>query len=226
MIKTTQEKLNIILDKHKKWLNKEEGGEWADLSQKDCSGLDFSNNDLRCIYLELCNLTKANLVYCNLSNCNLQYTKLEGADLTNAILKYANLEYVDLENVKGLITTEEYMNKNFEFDEEQDGYIVYKTFGSIHKPPKKWIIKENSIIEENCNIDRTVDCSYGINCANLDWVKDYNICKDIKFLSVQKYNLPIWKLLIKKEWLNDVVIPYATDGKFRCKKALLLNIVE
>ena len=117
------------------------------------------------------------------------------------------------------------MNNNFEFDEEQDGYIVYKTFGSIHKSPEYWIIKENSIIKEKCDIDRRDACSYGINCGTLDWVRDYNTCKSI-ILILQKYNLPIWKLLIKKEWLNGVVVPYATDGKIRCNKTLLLNIVE
>ena len=226
MEKIIQEELNVMIDKHKLWLNKENGGVRADLSNKDCSGLDFSNNDLSFIYLDKCNLTKANL-----SNCNLEYaflfgTNLEETDLTGAILKKADFINANLNNTKGLINTEEYMKNNFEFDEERNGYIVYKTFGSIHKSPEYWIIKENSMIKEKCTIDRTYDCGRGINCANLDWVKDYNTCKDVKFLSVRNYNLPIWKLLIKKEWLNGVIIPYSTDGKIRCSKAQLLNIVE
>ena len=226
MIKITQEKLNVILDKHKKYLNKEEGGKGVDLCNKDCSGLDFSNNDLRCIGLECSNLSKANLSNCNLENAYLFKTNLEETNLTGAILKNAHFINVNLNNTKGLITTEEYMKNNFEFDEGRNGYIVYKTFGSMYLLPEYWIIKENSVIKEDCNIDRRKDCSYGINCANLNWVKDYNICKDVQFLSLRKYNLPIWKMLIKEEWLNDIVIPYATDGKFRCNKALLLNIVE
>ena len=216
MEKITQEELNVILDKHNKYLNDEKGGKRADLYKKDCSGLDFSNNDLRGVCLDDSNLTKANLSNCNLSNCDLDGVKLSEADLTGAILKNARLKNANLTNVKGLISTEDYMNNNFEFDEEKNGYIVYKTFGSLYKSPKYWIIKENSIIEENCDIDRKVNCSYGINCGTLDWVRDFN----------EGDNLPIWKMLIKKEWLNGVVVPYGTDGKFRCSKALLLNIVE
>ena len=230
MEKLSQEELNIILDKHKKYLQGEEGAKKAYLSNKDCSGLDFSNNDLSYISLINCDLTKANLSDCDLTGAFFEEADLTGvisknANLTGIILKNANLIHYRLINVKGLITTEEYMNKNFEFDEEQDGYIVYKTFGSRFIPPRKWIIKENSVIEENCDIDRRDTCSYGINCGTLDWVRNYNTYKDV-ILTSQKYNLPIWKMLIKKEWFDDIVVPYTTDGKIRCNKALLLNIVE
>ena len=199
------------MNKHKLWLNDENDGKRADLYNIDCSGLDFSNNDLRFIYFYRINLTKANL-----SDCDLSGAILEKANLTDAILKNVHFTHYSLKNVKGLITTEDYMKNNFEFDIEKDGYIVYKTFGSRFVPPRKWIIKENSVIEENCDIDRRDACSYGINCGTLDWVRNYN----------KKYNLPIWKMLIKKEWLNGVAIPYSTSGKFRCNKAQLLNIVE
>ena len=93
MEKLSQEELNIILDKHKQCLNKEEGGERADLYRKDCSGLDFSNNNLRCIYLNSCNLTN-----CNFSNCNLEYASLFNCNLTKANLSNANLTGADLAN--------------------------------------------------------------------------------------------------------------------------------
>ena len=46
----TQEELNMILDKHRKWLNNEEGGERADLCGADLSGanLDYSCWPLWC----------------------------------------------------------------------------------------------------------------------------------------------------------------------------------
>ena len=37
----TQEELSVILDKHKKWLNNEEGGEKADLRGADLGGADL-----------------------------------------------------------------------------------------------------------------------------------------------------------------------------------------
>ena len=120
MIKITQEELNIILDNHNKYLNEEEGGERADLYKKDCSGLDFSSNNLRCIYLDSCNLTN-----CNFSNCNLEYaclfnTNLTKANFTNANLMGAelvnsNLTGANLTNTKGLITTEDHIQNFFKF---------------------------------------------------------------------------------------------------------------
>ena len=242
MEKISQEELNIILDKHKKCLNKEEGGKIADLFNKDCSDLDFSNNDLRYIWLVNCNLSNCNLSNCNLeyayltetnltetnltetnlTNCNLKNVNLRDANLTKTNLTGSNLEnadliYAKLKNVKGSITTKDYMKNNFKFDKERNGYIVYKTFGSIYDPPKYWNIKENSIIEENCTMDRRYECGRGINCSNLDWVRNYN---------KKHKNLPIWKMLIKRKWLKGVVVPYITDGKIRCNKAQLLNIIE
>lgn len=42
----TQEELDMILDKHKKWLNDEEGGERADLFGADLRGADLCGADL------------------------------------------------------------------------------------------------------------------------------------------------------------------------------------
>ena len=61
-------KLQEILDKHKKWLNKEEGGERADLRRADLSDADLRGTDLR-------------------------RADLRGADLSDADLSGADLEY-------------------------------------------------------------------------------------------------------------------------------------
>ena len=72
MKKYTQEQLDEILKKHKKWLDNEDGGEKADLTYAD--------------------LTNADLTYANLTNADLKY-----ADLTYADLTYANLTCADLD---------------------------------------------------------------------------------------------------------------------------------
>lgn len=72
----TQEKLNEILDKHHKWLNEEDGGEYADLRGADLSFL--------------------NLSYANLIHADLSYADLSYADLTNTTLTSANMTGVDL----------------------------------------------------------------------------------------------------------------------------------
>lgn len=43
----SKQELKDILDKHGKWLRKEEGGEYADLSSADLSSANLSSADLR-----------------------------------------------------------------------------------------------------------------------------------------------------------------------------------
>ena len=79
----TQSELNEILEKHRKWLNDEEGGERADLSGANLSGA-------------------------NLSGANLSWADLSGADLSGANLRGANLRGADLRraNLSGAIYNE------------------------------------------------------------------------------------------------------------------------
>ena len=82
----TQEELNIILEKHKKWLKDEEGGERAHLSganlrYADLSGADLSGSDLRGAHLSGADLSGANLRYADLSGVNLIGANLRDAGL-------------------------------------------------------------------------------------------------------------------------------------------------
>ena len=83
----TKEELQIILEKHKKWLKGEEGGERANLS-----GADLSRADLRYANLSCANLSGANLRYANLICANLSGANLSGADLSRANLSCADLD--------------------------------------------------------------------------------------------------------------------------------------
>ena len=74
----TQEELNIVLEKHKKWLYEKEGGERA---------------NLRGAHLRCANLERANLECANLRGANLEGANLEGANLERANLRGANLDY-------------------------------------------------------------------------------------------------------------------------------------
>lgn len=81
-----QENLREILDKHVKWLNKEDGGKRADFHHADLSGADLHG----------ANLSRAKLVEANLSGADLRYTDMSGvnlcyADLSGGILRGANL---------------------------------------------------------------------------------------------------------------------------------------
>ena len=111
MKKYTQEELKLILEKHKKLINDEEGGEQANLSSVDLSFADLRSADLRYANLSSANLryadlsyadlryadlSYADLSYANLSSANLSYANLSFANLSSANLRYADLSYADL----------------------------------------------------------------------------------------------------------------------------------
>ena len=81
------EQLSIILDKHRKWILSEVGGQCADL-------LDA-------------NLQGANLQGANLRGANLRGANLRGAYLQGAYLEGADLQGANLRGAKGLEIAEE-----------------------------------------------------------------------------------------------------------------------
>ena len=150
--------------------------------------------------------SRANLSLANLSLANLSRANLRWADLSRA-----NLRWADLSRAEGLLQACNYLDAHFE--RTPDGYIAYKTFGSQYDPPKKWVIEAGSVLEENVNPNRADVCGCGINVAPLDWVR-------------REYSGDIWKVLIRWEWLAGVVVPYNTDGKIRCERVELLEVVK
>jgi hypothetical protein len=141
---------------------------------------------------------------------NLSGADLSGANLRWADLSGANLSGADLSGASGLLSAINFLDANFE--RTTDGYIAYKTFGGLYTPPDHWKIEKGSVITEVVNPDRCTECGSGINVAPLKWIK----CK---------YEGDIWKCLIRWEWLAGVIVPYMTDGKIRCEKVELLEIV-
>ena len=242
----TTEKLQEILRKHALWLNDDPDGEKADLSgvnlcranlyRADLRGVNLRGTDLRMANLCMAdlrgidlyradlrradmydaklndaNLNSANMCFAKLNGANLIGAKLNDANLLGTHLLGANLLGADLSGANGLLSAVDFMKANFERTE--NGYIAYKTFGAQYTPPEKWEIKPGSIIEENVNFDRCNDCGCGINVAPIQWVKD-------------NYKRDVWKVLIRWEWLAGVCVPYNTDGKIRCERVELIEIVK
>ena len=87
----TLEELNTILDKHKKWIDGEAGGERADLSGANLSGADLIGADLRGANLSGANLSGADLIGADLRGATLSGANLSGADLIGADLIGADL---------------------------------------------------------------------------------------------------------------------------------------
>ena len=84
-------KLKEILDKHKKWLYGEYGGEKADLREANLCKADLRYANLYKADLYGANLQGANLRGANLYGADLRYANLYGANLREADLREANL---------------------------------------------------------------------------------------------------------------------------------------
>jgi hypothetical protein len=134
------------------------------------------------------------------------------ADLSGADLRGADLSGADLSGAEGTFDAADWIAKNLK--RARGGVYAYKTFGSQYASPASWIIAPGSVIAENVNPLPTLDCACGVNVATLEW------CQKHGGLS------PIWRVLVKWEWLAGGVIPWNTDGKFRVPKAKLIEIVD
>ena len=96
-----QDELNVILQKHKDWLDGSEGGKRADLRGADLRGADMTGADLSDADLTGANLRGAVLWGAvlrgaDLYKSNLRHADLSDADLRRAQLRYANLSDADL----------------------------------------------------------------------------------------------------------------------------------
>lgn len=184
----------------------------ADLTIAKLSDADLSDADLNNTNLHRANLRDANLSDANLRFAVLASAYLRGANLRDADLGHADLSGADLSDAKNLLSAIDFLDANFE--KTSDGFIAYKCFGGRYNPPEEWLIHAGSIISENVNSNRTDDCGCGINVAPIGWVrKNYP-------------NKEIWRVLIRWEWLCGVCVPYNTDGKIRCERVELLEVVE
>ena len=99
----TQEELNKVLEKHKKWLNGERGGERADLRGADLRRADLGGANLYEADLGGAKLNNADLRRADLNGADLRLAKLNdadlgGANLYEADLRRANLSGADLKN--------------------------------------------------------------------------------------------------------------------------------
>ena len=209
------EKLNKVLAAHKLWLTGNGGKRanlsGANLSEADLSWAKLSEADLSGAKLSGAKLSWAKLSWANLSEANLLEADLSWANLSEADLSGANLSGANLSGAEGLISTVNFLEANFEHT--PDGYIAYKAFNSVYAPPVAWEIEAGAIIEENVNFNRCDSCGCGINVAPLEWVKKH-------------YKGDIWKVLIRWEWLCGVCVPYMSNGKIRCERVELVEVVE
>ena len=150
------------------------------------------------------------------AHANLSWANLRGANLRGANLSRANLS-----GATGVLVGAEWLAANFETDSL--GLIVYKAIGDTYYcASSQWVIAPGSFIEEVVNPCRVTDCACGVNVATKAWVeKEYAA-------AIEAGSVQVWKCRIHSvKWLDmaDVVVPYQTDGKFRCGRLELLEEV-
>ena len=152
----------------------------------------------------------------NLRKANLSGAKLSGADLSAADLSGTNLSGANLSGCKGLLNPVIWLSDNFFTDEL--GYIVYKAIGNtVYEAPDTWKIKAGLLIEEVCNPDRGTLCASGVNFGTMKWVdENYPV----------KKGREIWRCRIRWIDLAGVIVPWNTNGKARCCKLELLEMVK
>ena len=91
-----KDELDLILEKHKKWLNNEEDGERANLSKANLRCIKLKEVDLRGAVLFGADLTYADLQGANLYGADLGKAQLHFTDLRNTNLRRANLRGANL----------------------------------------------------------------------------------------------------------------------------------
>lgn len=99
--------LNIIIEKHRKWIEHQEGGERANLCETDLRGADLRGANLR--GADLCwtdlrgaNLSEADLCEANLSRADLYRANIREANLSGANIHEANLSEANLSGANNI----------------------------------------------------------------------------------------------------------------------------
>ena len=185
----------------------------AYLTEVDLTEANLTEADLREADLREANLTGADLTGADLKGGNLRWADLRETNLIGVALKWADLRETNLSNTKGLTNPSEYMKENFERTPE--GYVVYKRIGTTDFPvPNYWVTESGNFIEEVVNPCPADDCGCGVNFGTKEWCNS------------DHPNADLWKCLLHWEDLPSVVVPYNTDGKCRCGRLQLLEIIE
>ena len=191
MKKLKMEELEEVLKLHKKWLNDEQDGIWANLKGINLRGIDLNGVDLR---------------YANLSEADLRYTNLSGADLSGVDLRYADLSCASLSNanLSGIKYNCLSIGLNLVCPEE-GSYIGYKKAKNKDKEEViiKLLITEDSLrssaTTRKCRCSKakvlsitSLDKTKSFDKAYSDWDKTF-IYKVGEIVVVNDFNTNRWK---------------------------------
>ncbi len=189
----------------------------ANLGGANLGGTNLIEVNFRGAYLGGADLREANLRGANLRGTNLRGADLRGTNLIEADLEGANLREADLRganlsNANGVLSPQKFFRQ---FEKDKLGVIVYKRIGMAEfSTPGYWTIEPGEFLTETCNPLPISGCGCGVNFGTIEWCK-------IHYTSVN-----LWKCRIRWIDLLGVIVPYDTDGKARCNRLELLEIVK
>lgn len=135
----------------------------------------------------------------------------ERANLQGMHLQGANLQGADLSGVTGLLDPREWLSQ---FQTDEHGVIVFRAQVGVYAAPAHWSFTPGAYLTEIPSPDRCTECASGVHFATMNWVK------------TKHPRQPVWRCRIEWMDLAGVVVPYNTDGKARCARLKLIEIVE
>ena len=142
----TIDELEAIIVKHQAWLNDDDDGERANLSNANLSYANLRYADLR----------YANLRYANLSNANLSSANPRYADLRYADLRYANLSNANLSSANLILIGQDIRDYLFYgFKNDDDALVIRagcRQFVGITAARQHWTERhtDDNILHEDC----------------------------------------------------------------------------
>ena len=147
----TIDELEAIIVKHQAWLNDDDDGERANLSNANLSYANLRNANLRYANLSSANLSNADLRYANLSSANLS-----NANLSNADLRYANLSNANLSSANLILIGQDIRDYLFYgFKNDDDALVIRagcRQFVGITAARQHWTERHtnDNILHEDC----------------------------------------------------------------------------
>ena len=195
---------------------------YADLTRANLTDAKLTDANLTYANLTCAILAGADLTYTKLTRAKLEGANLAGANLTDADLAHAKLGDANLSRATGLLNASDGLANRFERHKTEAGYVVYKAFGETDfgsEQKSRWPKVNRTpsyVLTETVNPERTDLCGSGVNFGTLKWIKANYAGKRID----------IWSCLLADRDLADCVVPYNTDGKARCGRLTLIELVE
>lgn len=185
--------------------------EGMDLSKLDFRGANFTGAYFKNVKFHSTWLCDANFQNACFMGVDFYDAKIVNGNFNSSEFWKVNFDCANLSGATGFPNAYDFLHT---LEQTAEGVICYKCFGkTTWKQPWKGDIGE--ILTEVVNPDRSTKCGCGVNVCNKEWMEN----NPLNYKGVWR------KILIRWIDLADVIVPYRTDGKFRCGKCEVINSI-